>query len=141
MYDKTGQDIIGPLLSVKELRDLGVTLHLLLHSPRSVLSNSLKNASMRIHLLSRDAIPDAPCVYFCLPSEDNIQRICQVNTWMVGKIIPREEFSFVDSSGPWKQLVRWLPLQLHITSFKTSVGGHRHRSTAGRMRAECSETL
>ena len=39
VYDKTGQDIIGPLLSVKELRELGVTLHLLLHSPRSVFSS------------------------------------------------------------------------------------------------------
>ena len=58
VYDKTGQDILGPLLSVKELRDLGVTLHLLLHS-------------------ARDAIPDAPCVYFCLPTDENVQRIGQ----------------------------------------------------------------
>ena len=34
IYDKTGQNIIGPLLSVKDLRDLGVTLHLSLHSDR-----------------------------------------------------------------------------------------------------------
>ena len=54
----SGQDILGPLLSVKELRDLGVTLHLLLHS-------------------TRDTIPDAPAVYFCLPSDENVQRICQ----------------------------------------------------------------
>jgi len=58
VYDKTGQDILGPLLSVKELRDLGVTLHLLLHS-------------------TRDSIPDAPAVYFCLPTDENVQRICQ----------------------------------------------------------------
>ena len=58
IYDQTGRDILGPLLSVKELRDLGVTLHLMLHS-------------------SRDNIPDAPAVYFCLPTDDNIQRMCQ----------------------------------------------------------------
>ena len=58
IYDQTGQDILGPLLSVKELRELGVTLHLRLHS-------------------NRDNIPDAPAVYFCLPTEDNIQRMCQ----------------------------------------------------------------
>lgn len=29
IYDKFGSDIISPLLSVRELRDLGVTLHLL----------------------------------------------------------------------------------------------------------------
>ena len=28
IYDQTGSDILGPLLSVKELRELGVTLHL-----------------------------------------------------------------------------------------------------------------
>ena len=66
IYDKTGQDILGPLLSVKELRDLGVTLHLLLHS-------------------GRDSIPDAPAVYFCLPTEENIQRMCQdMNSQLYG---------------------------------------------------------
>jgi hypothetical protein len=34
IYDKTGQNVIGPLLSVKDLRELGVTLHLSLHSER-----------------------------------------------------------------------------------------------------------
>jgi len=58
IYDKTGQNIIGPLLSVKELRELGVTLHLPLHS-------------------DRDSIPEAPAVYFCYPTEENIHRICQ----------------------------------------------------------------
>ena len=28
IYDKSGSDIISPLLTVKELRSLGVTLHL-----------------------------------------------------------------------------------------------------------------
>jgi len=27
IYDELGQDILSPLLTVKELRDLGVTLH------------------------------------------------------------------------------------------------------------------
>ena len=58
VYDKADQDILGPLLSVKELRELGVTLHLSLHSPR-------------------DAIPEAPAVYFCLPSEENLRRLGQ----------------------------------------------------------------
>ncbi|XP_061854927.1 sec1 family domain-containing protein 1 isoform X3 [Colius striatus] len=59
IYDRFGQDIISPLLSVKELRDMGITLHLLLHS-------------------DRDAIPDVPAVYFVMPTEENIDRICQV---------------------------------------------------------------
>lgn len=58
VYDRFGQDIISPLLSVRELRDLGVTLHLLLHT-------------------DREPIPDVPAVYFVLPSEENVQRICQ----------------------------------------------------------------
>uniref|UniRef100_A0A3Q3KC25 Sec1 family domain-containing protein 1 n=1 Tax=Monopterus albus TaxID=43700 RepID=A0A3Q3KC25_MONAL len=58
IYDRFGQDIISPLLSVKELRDMGITLHLLLHS-------------------DRDPIPDVPAVYFIMPTEENIDRICQ----------------------------------------------------------------
>ena len=58
IYDRFGQDIISPLLTVKELRELGVTLHLNLHS-------------------DRDSIPDVPAVYFVLPTDDNIRRICQ----------------------------------------------------------------
>uniref|UniRef100_G3V2M8 Sec1 family domain-containing protein 1 n=1 Tax=Homo sapiens TaxID=9606 RepID=G3V2M8_HUMAN len=58
IYDRFGQDIISPLLSVKELRDMGITLHLLLHS-------------------DRDPIPDVPAVYFVMPTEENIDRMCQ----------------------------------------------------------------
>ncbi|XP_023260165.1 sec1 family domain-containing protein 1, partial [Seriola lalandi dorsalis] len=58
IYDRFGQDIISPLLSVKELRDMGITLHLLLHS-------------------DRDPIPDVPAIYFIMPTEENIDRICQ----------------------------------------------------------------
>ena len=52
------QDIISPLLSVKELQQLGVTLHLQLHSKRS-------------------EIPDVPAIYFCEPSDENLDRIGQ----------------------------------------------------------------
>ncbi|TRY84989.1 hypothetical protein DNTS_028862 [Danionella cerebrum] len=58
IYDRFGQDIISPLLSVKELRDMGITLHLLLHS-------------------DRDPIPDVPAIFFVMPTEENIDRICQ----------------------------------------------------------------
>lgn len=58
VFDRTGQDIISPLLSVKELRELGVTLHVLINN-------------------DRDAIPDVPVIYFVLPTEENIKRICQ----------------------------------------------------------------
>ncbi|CAB1335429.1 unnamed protein product [Coregonus sp. 'balchen'] len=58
IYDRCGQDIISPLLAVKELREMGITLHLLLHS-------------------DRDPIPDVPAIYFVMPTEENIDRICQ----------------------------------------------------------------
>lgn len=58
IYDRYGQDIISPLLSIKDLREMGVTLHLQLHS-------------------DRDAVPDVPAVYFCMPSEENLGRISQ----------------------------------------------------------------
>ena len=34
VYDSIGQSILAPLFSVKELREMGVTLHILLHSER-----------------------------------------------------------------------------------------------------------
>ncbi|KAL7291506.1 protein sly1 homolog [Trichogramma pretiosum] len=58
IYDRIGQDIISPLISIKELRELGVTLHLQLHT-------------------DRDPIPEVPAVYFCAPTDENIGRIGQ----------------------------------------------------------------
>ncbi|VDN55127.1 unnamed protein product [Dracunculus medinensis] len=57
ILDRYGQDIISPLLSVKQLRDLGVTLHLLLDT-------------------RREALPDVPAVYFFTPNDENVQLIC-----------------------------------------------------------------
>ncbi|VDD91851.1 unnamed protein product [Enterobius vermicularis] len=57
ILDKYGQDVMSPLLTVKELRDLGVTLHLLLNS-------------------HRDPLPDVPAVYFVSPTDENIKVIC-----------------------------------------------------------------
>uniref|UniRef100_A0A0N5AUB6 Sec1 family domain-containing protein 1 n=1 Tax=Syphacia muris TaxID=451379 RepID=A0A0N5AUB6_9BILA len=57
VLDKYGQDVISPLLTVKQLRDLGVTLHLLLMS-------------------NREPLPDVPAVYFVCPTDENIRKIC-----------------------------------------------------------------
>ncbi len=56
VFDRVGQDILAPVLSVKCLRDEGVTLHLYLMS-------------------ERDPVPEVPAIYFCQPSEDNLRRI------------------------------------------------------------------
>lgn len=58
VYDNYGQSIISPLLTVKELRDLGVTLHLLLDN-------------------DRESIPDVPAIYFVMPTDENIRRLCK----------------------------------------------------------------
>ncbi|CAF0744208.1 unnamed protein product [Adineta ricciae] len=58
IYDELGQDIIAPLLTVKELRDLGVTLHV-----------SLKS--------ERDPVDEIAAVYFIMPTKDNINRIAK----------------------------------------------------------------
>lgn len=58
IYDRLGQDIISPLISVKELRELGITLHMQLHS-------------------DRDPIPEVPAIYFCAPTDENLVRIGQ----------------------------------------------------------------
>ncbi|CAF0722597.1 unnamed protein product [Didymodactylos carnosus] len=56
VYDELGQDIISPLLTVKELRDSGVTLHVPLKS-------------------ERDPVDEIAAVYFIMPTKENIQRI------------------------------------------------------------------
>ncbi|KAF8359760.1 sly-1 [Pristionchus pacificus] len=53
VMDKYGQEIISPLLPVKQLRELGVTLHLLLQR-------------------KREALPDVPAVYFVSPTDENV---------------------------------------------------------------------
>ncbi|KAG5675546.1 hypothetical protein PVAND_005442 [Polypedilum vanderplanki] len=58
VYDRVGQDIISPLITVQELREMGCTLHIQLHS-------------------DRDCIPDVPAIYFCAPTEENLGRIAQ----------------------------------------------------------------
>ena len=56
VFDEYGRDIIAPLLTVKELRECGVTLNLLISD-------------------KRDPIPDVPVVYFVMPSKNNIELI------------------------------------------------------------------
>jgi len=58
VYDADCRDIISPLMNLGALRQRGVTLHLLLDS-------------------KRDAIVDAPAVYFVRPTEANLARITQ----------------------------------------------------------------
>ena len=58
VYDQACRDIISPLLNVGALRAKGVTLHMLLHS-------------------DREAVPDAPAVYFVRPTEANLKRIAE----------------------------------------------------------------
>jgi hypothetical protein len=56
VYDARGRDIIAPLIKVKELHDLGVTLHL-----------SITKA--------RHAVPNSPAIYLCEPTQSNIDMI------------------------------------------------------------------
>lgn len=58
IYDAEGRDIISPLLNVGGLRQKGVTLHLMLHS-------------------EREAVADAPAVYFIKPTEANLKRVAE----------------------------------------------------------------
>ncbi|UYV60221.1 SCFD1 [Cordylochernes scorpioides] len=58
IYDQCGQDIISPLLSVKDLRELGITLHLLITA-------------------ERDPVPDVAAVYLVQPTEENVRLIAR----------------------------------------------------------------
>ncbi|CAB4066383.1 SCFD1 [Lepeophtheirus salmonis] len=57
VYDSSGEDIICPLMKVKDLREFGVTL----------------NAHLKDE--SREFVPDVTALYLVLPSSENIQRI------------------------------------------------------------------
>jgi hypothetical protein len=56
VYDAYGRDVLATLFSVGELKRLGVTLHLMLHSPR-------------------EPVHDVPALYFCRPTAENLSRI------------------------------------------------------------------
>ena len=56
IYDTVGRDIIAPLVKVRELREMGVTLYMNIDKPR-------------------DAVPGAPAVYFVAPTEHNVRAI------------------------------------------------------------------
>ena len=58
VYDSRGRDIIAPLIKVKELHDLGVTLHLSLSK-------------------TRHAVPNSPAIYLCEPTQTNIDLIAK----------------------------------------------------------------
>ena len=58
VYDNDCRDVISPLLNIGSLRQKGVTLHMLLHT-------------------DREAVPDAPAIYFVRPTEANLKRIAE----------------------------------------------------------------
>jgi hypothetical protein len=58
IYDKYCRDIISPLFKVGQLKQMNVTLYMMLHS-------------------ERERIPDVPAIYFVQPTEANVDRICQ----------------------------------------------------------------
>lgn len=58
VFDKYCSDVVSLLLKKGDLRNQGITLHLLLHS-------------------DRQQIGDVPAIYFILPTKDNIRRICE----------------------------------------------------------------
>ncbi|GAA5805225.1 hypothetical protein HPULCUR_010739 [Helicostylum pulchrum] len=58
IFDKFGQDIISSIMRVNDLRENGITVHMLLSQDRSPL-------------------PDVPAVYFVEPTSENIKKICE----------------------------------------------------------------
>lgn len=58
IYDKYCRDIISPLFKVGQLKQMNVTLYMMLHS-------------------ERERIPDVPAIYFIQPTEANVDRIIE----------------------------------------------------------------
>ncbi|KAI9260722.1 Sec1-like protein [Phascolomyces articulosus] len=58
IFDKFGQDIISSIMRVNDLRENGVTVHMLLSQDRS-------------------SLPDVPAVYFVEPTSENVKKMCE----------------------------------------------------------------
>ncbi|OMJ27639.1 Protein sly1, partial [Smittium culicis] len=58
VLDEFCRDIISTLLKVSDLRENGITVHMMLDSPRS-------------------RIPDVPAIYLVQPTSKNVQKICE----------------------------------------------------------------
>ncbi|KAL5519006.1 SLY1 [Sanghuangporus vaninii] len=58
ILDQRTKDVLATVLRVQDLRDVGVTLHIQLHS-------------------TRPALPDVPAVYFVSPTLPNVRRIAE----------------------------------------------------------------
>lgn len=58
IYDNIGQGIIAPLFTIEDLENLNITSHMHINK-------------------ARDQVPDVSAIYFVLPSEENIDRICK----------------------------------------------------------------
>ncbi|KAI8883816.1 Sec1-like protein [Backusella circina FSU 941] len=58
IFDKFGQDVISSIMRVNDLRENGVTVHMLLSQERAALA-------------------DVPAVYFVEPTLENVKKICE----------------------------------------------------------------
>ena len=73
IYDMNGRDIVSPLLPVAQLRELGIAFFDLLHTRRDQIAGlQIMRPPLRLILEA-----DAPAVYFVMPTEENIKRICE----------------------------------------------------------------
>eukprot|EP00039_Didymoeca_costata_P032128 m.36905 g.36905 ORF g.36905 m.36905 type:complete len:627 (-) comp9201_c1_seq1:78-1958(-) len=97
VYDRYGQDILSPVISVPELRDLGVTLYLQLDS-------------------EREPIPATCVVYFVNATEANINRICKD---MEKHLYDRYQFNFLSNIS--RNLLEQLAESAHKAAASTTV--------------------
>jgi len=121
VYDSIGQSILAPIFSVKELREAGVTLHLTLDAVR-------------------DPVPDVPAVYFCLPSDENLQIIARdLESGLYGKYyfnfispIPRQKLedlaSLAIQSNSVAQIEKVFDQFVHFISLEHSMFTLRHQT-------------
>ncbi|KAI8344316.1 Sec1-like protein [Chlamydoabsidia padenii] len=58
VFDKFGQDVVSSIMRVNDLRENGITVHMLLNQERS-------------------SLPDVPAIYFIEPTSDNIKKVCE----------------------------------------------------------------
>eukprot|EP00758_Cryptobia_borreli_P007761 Tbor_TRINITY_DN5328_c2_g1::TRINITY_DN5328_c2_g1_i2::g.3816::m.3816/K19998/SCFD1, SLY1; sec1 family domain-containing protein 1 len=98
IHDTKGRNIIAPLIKVRELREMGVTLYL----------NMMKE---------RHAVPNSPAIYLCEPTEENVNRIvrdCEAQLY---------EWSYINFTSQCpRHLLELLAEQLAASGTLSSIG-------------------
>lgn len=99
-----------------------------------IKTNCIIVSSSRLLHSDRDPIPDVPAIYFVMPTEENIDRICQVKLSIIVSLLLQHQPVSTDffltksvtfiNAGPAKPTLWVLLPKLHLCNLQKQVGGY-----------------